>query len=228
MLLKTENAGKRFFRKTGEANYFYAVRPVSLEIEPGKLTALTGRSGSGKTTLLHMLSGLLTPSEGRVLLDDKDLYTLDDRALSHLRNDAFGVIPQGRSAIDTLTVMENVLLPGVLYGSADREASACQWMERLGVSHLADAYPAELSGGELRRMAVARALAGDPGVILADEPTGDLDDENTSLVLSALRQAADQGKAVFLVTHESAALPFADRAFRMDGGALTEMEAQKE
>ena len=106
--------------------------------------------------------------------------------------------------------------------------SAGQWMERLGIRHLAGAYPAELSGGELRRMAVARALAGDPAVILADEPTGDLDDENTSLVLSALRQAADQGKAVFLVTHESAALPFADRAFRMDAGEMTAMEAQRE
>lgn len=222
MLLKAENAGMRYFRKTGEANYFYAVRPVSLELPAGTLTVLTGRSGSGKTTLLHMLSGLLKPTDGKVFLDETDLYSLEDKALSRLRNQMLGVIPQGRSAVDSLTALENILLPGALYGQGDREKTARAWMERLSIAALADALPAELSGGELRRMAIARALTGDPAVILADEPTGDLDDENTRLVLSVLREAADGGKAVLLVTHETEAVPFADRAFKMDAGILTE------
>ena len=113
MTLKAENLSKRYMRKTGQANYFYAVRGASLELRPGEVTVLMGRSGSGKTTLLHMLSGLLTPTEGRVLLGDTDLYALGDAALSRLRNRKIaGVVPQGRSAIDSLTVLENVLLPG--------------------------------------------------------------------------------------------------------------------
>jgi len=223
MTLNAENISKRYFRKTGQANYFEAVQPVSLSLNGGEVTALTGRSGSGKTTLLCMLAGLLTPTAGKVWLDGTDLYSLPDAALSRLRNEKIGVVPQGRSAVDTLTVIENILLPGLLYrGKEDRE-SALRWMEALGIGNLADARPAELSGGELRRMAIARTLTQGTPVLLADEPTGDLDDENTRLVLSAFRAAAkEEGKTVLLVTHEADALPFADRVLKMDGGKIQE------
>jgi len=221
MIMKAENISRRYFRKTGEANHFLAVKPLSLELVSGETTVLMGRSGSGKTTLLNMLCGLLVPTEGRVLLGETDLYSLDDRALSRLRSERIGVVPQGRSAIDTLTVLENILLPAQLYGRTLPETEALQWMERLGIAHLRDARPAELSGGELRRMAIARALAQCPDFLFADEPTGDLDDENTALVLSALHAYAHgQEKAVFIVTHESDAMRYADRSFRMDGGQL--------
>ena len=226
MTLRAEGAAKRYFRKTGQANYFYAVQPLNLTLEPGALTVLMGRSGSGKTTLLHMLGGLLTPTEGKVWLGDTDLYSLKDAALSRLRNGQISVVPQGRSAVDTLTVMENILLPAALYGDGSRDDLAKHWMEALGIAHLAQARPAELSGGELRRMAIARALTVDPQVILADEPTGDLDDENTALVLHAFRAAADLGKTLLLVTHEADALPYADRAYKMDAGAVTEWKTQ--
>jgi len=223
MILKAEKISRCFFRKTGGANYFLAVRPLDLEIASGETVVLTGRSGSGKTTLLNMLSGLLMPSEGKVYLDGTDLYALEDRALSRLRSDRIGVVPQGRSAVGTLTVLENILLPAKLYGRPLPSEAALQWMERLDIARLRDARPAELSGGELRRMAIVRALAQDPGILLADEPTGDLDDENTELVLSAFRACAhEQKKAVFIVTHESDALGYADRILRMDGGQLTE------
>ena len=222
-MMKAENIAKRFFRKTGDANFFYAVRPVSLEIACGEVSVLTGRSGSGKTTLLNMLAGLLAPSEGRVLLDGKDLYSLDDRTLSRLRCERIGVVPQGRSAIDTLTVMENILLPQAMYGRPLPEKEALEWMEKLGIAGLAQARPAELSGGELRRMAIIRAMVSRPGFLFADEPTGDLDDGNTHLILRALQSFAhDEGGAVFLVTHESDALQYADRTYRMDGGTMTE------
>ena len=149
MIMKAENVSKRYFRKTGSANYFLAVSPLDLELGGGEITVLMGRSGSGKTTLLNMLSGLLAPTEGRVLLEGTDLYGLDDRALSRLRSEKIGVVPQGRSAVDTLTVLENILLPSQLYGRTLPETEALQWMERLGIAHLRDARPAELSGGEL-------------------------------------------------------------------------------
>ncbi len=221
MAVKAENISKRYFRKTGGANYFYAVKPASLEIIAGEVAVLTGRSGSGKTTLLNMLSGLLAPDEGKVLIDKTDLYSLDDRALSRLRSDRIGVVPQGRSAIDTLTVLENILLPAMLYGKPLPAKAASQWMERLGIAQLRDARPAELSGGELRRMAIVRALAQSPDFLFADEPTGDLDDENTELVLSAFHAYAhEQKKAVFLVTHENGALRYADIVYKMDGGQI--------
>jgi len=185
-----------------------------------------GRSGSGKTTLLHMLAGLLTPTSGRVLLGETDLYRLDDRALSRLRNANIGVVPQGRSAIDSLTVLENVLLPGRMYGGTVDEAAARRWLAVLGIESLAGAWPAELSGGELRRMAIARAMAQGPKVLLADEPTGDLDDENTARVLSVLSEAARaRDCAVLIVSHDSEAAGYADRLLRMDGGALEEVHS---
>jgi len=220
MQLKAENISRRYFRKHGEANYFEAVRQVSLTLESGKLTVLNGKSGSGKTTLLNMLAGLLNPSEGKVFLDETDLYALEDKALSRMRNEKIGVIPQGRSAVDTLSVYENILLPGMLYGRTLRTEEAENWMEVFGISDLRNAMPAELSGGELRRMAIARTLTASPEVILADEPTGDLDNDNTIVVLTALQQAAKAGKTVLVVSHETDAEAYADRIYHMNHGMI--------
>ena len=131
------------------------------------------------------------------------------------------MVPQGRPAIATLTVLENILLPAKLYGRPLPVEGARQWMERLGIAPLGDARPAELSGGELRRMTIVRALAQSPDFLFADEPTGDLDDENTRLVLSAFQAYAhEQKKAVFVVTHENDALQYADTVYQMDGGRI--------
>jgi len=223
-MLRAENLSKRYFRKTGQANNFMAVDGVTLALNSGEVTVLMGRSGSGKTTLLNMLSGLLTPTEGKVWLGETDLYSLNDKALSRLRNEKLGVIPQGRSAIDTLTTLENILLPAQLAGGSGDVEAAKRCMEALGIAHLSDARPAELSGGELRRMAIARALVQAPDVILADEPTGDLDDENTARVLEVLKSAAKiDGRAVLIVSHDNEAARFADHVYRMDGGALAEV-----
>ena len=224
MVLTAQGIVKHYMRKSGDANFFCAVAPANMELRPGTITAIMGRSGSGKTTLLNMLAGLLKPTEGRVLLDGKDIYALSDGELSRLRNKHIGVVPQGRSALDSLTVLENVLLPGALYGGAHRPETAAVWLERFGIAGLADARPAQLSGGELRRVALARALASDCEIILADEPTGDLDDENTALVLQTLRKTADDGRAVLLVTHEDDALAYADIAYRMNAGALESID----
>jgi len=222
MVLKAENLSRRYFRQGRGTNFFFAVKDASLTLEAGSLTEIIGRSGSGKSTLLNMLAGLLEPTEGKVFLDDTELYALDDGARSRLRNAAIGVVPQGQTALRSLTVLENVLLPCRLYGhKPGSEAEAHSLLERVGIGALRDAYPNELSGGELRRLAIARALLMRPGVLLCDEPTGDLDDENTAAVLSLLRESADAGTAVLLVTHEKEAAAYADRLFRMDGGVLS-------
>ena len=247
-MLRAENLSKRYFRKTGGANHFFAVKDASLALNPGEVTLLSGRSGSGKTTLLNMLAGLLTPDEGKVWLEGIDLYNMDDASLSRLSGQCIGVIPQGRSAIETLTVLENLLLPRQICGEKghfacdkmippeagwfrpnqrfglchrDDARTAEQWLDAMGIAHLMNARPAELSGGELRRMAIARALASGAPVILADEPTGDLDDENTAHVLDLLRDAARKdGRAVLLVSHDGEAARIADHLYRMDGGVI--------
>ena len=138
-----------------------------------------------------------------------------------LRNKSVGVIPQGQTALRSLTVMENVKLPCAMYGDAVSDDAALELLERVGIAALRDAYPNELSGGELRRLAIARALLRKPPVLLADEPTSNLDDENTHAVLRLLRQYADEGAAVLLVTHEREAAEYADRVLCMSNGVLS-------
>ena len=224
MILKGEGIAKEFIRESRGSNRFTAVSDTDIILEAGKLTVLNGRSGSGKTTLLNMLCGLLPPTRGKVLLDSEDIYSLDDKRLSRLRNQRFGIIPQGQTAIHSLTVKENILLPCTLYGSPDSsdEARAKELMERLAIAGLSEIRPAELSGGELRRMSIARALIRRPEVIFADEPTGDLDDENTAAVFGFLQNAAKEGAAVLVVTHESLAADYADSVLAMTAGKLKE------
>ena len=224
MVLEATDVCKQYFR-AGRTNgrVFDAVTPTSLTLASGELVACRGRSGSGKSTLLNMLAGLLEPSGGAVRLIGQDVYALDDAARSRLRNERIGVVPQGQTALHALTVLENVTLPCGLYGSDEGvEDRALRLLGRLGIDELAESYPAELSGGELRRMAIARGMVRNPAVVFADEPTSDLDDETTALVLEMLREYAEGGRAVFMVTHESDAVRYAHRTLRMDAGVLTE------
>ncbi|MBQ4227864.1 MAG: ATP-binding cassette domain-containing protein [Clostridia bacterium] len=221
MLLAAENLSKRYLRKSAQSNFFYAVQELSLSLGEGSFTALTGRSGSGKTTLLCMLSGLMKPDEGSVTLDGKDLYALCDRELSLFRNRAIAFIPQKANLVPSLNVLENILLPASLYkGTADAKR-AQELMEALDIAPLKSARPFELSSGETRRAAIARALLAKPAILLADEPTGDLDDENTKTVLTLLAQAAGDGAAVLMVTHDPLASAAAQRRLVMNAGRLT-------
>ena len=220
MELKAEGVSRRYFRQSKLSNVFLAVKETSLILPAGQLTEITGRSGSGKSTLLHMLAGLLTPTTGRVLLGSTDLYALDDTERSKLRNKSIGVIPQGQTALRSLTVLENVKLPCVMYGDEVTDDTALELLERVGLAALRYAWPNELSGGELRRLAIARALLRKTAVLLADEPTGSLDDKNTHAVLRLLRQCADKGAAVLLVTHEREAAEYADRMLCMSDGNI--------
>ena len=212
---------KDYPRAGASGGVLTAVRPLDLELGPGSLTVITGRSGSGKSTLLSMLAGMLAPTSGAVTLDGADLYSLDERSRSRLRNAKIGLVPQGHTALRALSVLDNVLLPSVLYSRRRPPRQRAEsLLEAVGIAELARVGPHELSGGELRRMAVARALLMDPGVVLADEPTAGLDEESTTGVLELLRKTAQEGAAVLVVTHEEEAARFADRVLAMDAGEL--------
>ncbi|MBQ5418160.1 MAG: ABC transporter ATP-binding protein [Oscillospiraceae bacterium] len=202
-----------------------AVQPTDIDIECGKLTVILGRSGSGKTTFINILSGLIRPSEGKVLYDGKDIFKMPDEKSSIFRSRHIGYIPQGQSTIASLTVRENIMLPLAVSGKKDTQAEADRLIEILGLRGLRDAYPNELSGGELRRTVIARALVNSQEVIFADEPTNDLDDENTLLVLELLKNESRKGKTVVIVTHERTAEQYADAIFRMEKGNIEPLQS---
>ena len=225
MIIEATGLTKEFARARGGKRLFTAVHPLDISLEERQLTLVSGHSGSGKSTLANMLAGILTPTAGHVRLDGTDLYSLRDEELSRLRNERIGLIPQGHTALRALTVLDNVLLPSILYAKAEAPADrARELLAAVGLDDLADAAPTELSGGELRRMAIARALLMDPAIVLADEPTAGLDSANATAVLTLLRDAADRGAAVLVVSHEAEAQRFADRSYVMEDGHLRESE----
>lgn len=222
MKLRAENISQDFLRDSAREGYIVAVAETDLCLSSGTVTAVMGRSGSGKSTLLHILGGLLPPVTGKVFVGATDLYALPEDARAELRSSNLGIVPQQLMSLRALTVRENVLLSALLYGREQGVSThADALMERLGIAHLAQVYPSELSGGELRRMMIARALAGTPQILLLDEPTGDLDAENTRRVLELVRETAGAGTAVLLVTHERAAASYADVCYTMAEGRLT-------
>lgn len=191
---------------------------LNFSISAGELVALVGESGSGKTTLLNLIARLDRPDSGRICLDDTEITCLDDDAGARLRRQRFGFVFQAFHILPHLTAGQNVALPLWLLGLGDAE-SACRARDALadlGMGDLADRWPRELSGGELQRVAVARALVHRPRIVLADEPTGSLDPDNAERVLALLADAVRTAGAVgLLVTHSRAAAGFADRALRL-------------
>lgn len=225
MIIEATGLTKEFARARGGKRLFTAVHPLDIGLEERQLTVVSGHSGSGKSTLANMLAGILTPTAGHVRLDGTDLYSLRDEELSRLRNERIGLVPQGHTALRALTVLDNVLLPSILYTKDEAPADrARELLASVGLGDLADAAPTELSGGELRRMAIARALLMDPAIVIADEPTAGLDSANATAVLTLLRDAADRAAAVLVVSHEAEAQRFADRSYVMEDGHLRESE----
>ena len=203
MLIEATSLTKEFPRARKGTRLFTAVHPVDLALEEGQVTVVTGHSGSGKSTLLTMLAGMLTPTAGTVSLGGQDLYAMGDEERSRLRNERIGLIPQGHTALRSLSVLENVLLPSVLYAKGEPPRTrAEELLDRVGLADLAQARPNELSGGELRRVAVARALLMTPSVVLADEPTGNLDPSTSVGIMRLLDRINRQGTTVVMATHD--------------------------
>jgi putative ABC transport system ATP-binding protein len=207
------------YQRGGRA--FNAVNRANLSVEPGDFISIIGRSGSGKTTLLNMGAGLLTPTQGSVFFEGKDIYTLRDKDISFLRNEKIGYVPQGQSLLSNFTVFDNVCIPWFLFKrEGDAEGRAFILLEKVGISHLAASYPKELSGGEMRRAAIARALINEPRVLIADEPTSDLDAQTTAEIMKLFKAIAAEGTAVLIVTHELDTLDYGNKTYSMDAGNL--------
>jgi putative ABC transport system ATP-binding protein len=201
------------------------LRDVSATLWLGEIAVLVGRSGSGKSTLLNLISGIDRPTAGTVLVNGTDLTSLDERARTLFRREHIGFIFQFFNLVPLLTVEENLLLPLELVGRGDAagRARARELLDRVGLGDRRRAYPDRLSGGEQQRVAVARALVHDPVLVLADEPTGNLDAETAKVVLSLLDQLVrEMGKTVVMATHSSEVVGAADRVFLIQHGQLTE------
>ena len=207
-----------------------AVHDVSLGIAPGELVIIMGPSGSGKTTLLSILGGLMRPSSGHVTVDGIDLTALNESELPDVRARKIGFIFQAFNLLSSLTAEENVLFPAQLVAGGVRAARtrASALLERLGLADRRRALPRTLSGGEKQRVAIARALINDPPVILADEPTGNLDSGHGQEVLMILHEVArDEGRAVLVVTHDPRVEDIADRILWLEDGALRDRRAER-
>ena len=194
---------------------------ADLDVEAGEVVAVLGRSGSGKSTLLHLLGGLDRPQAGSIVLAGVDVARASERELSALRRRHVGFVFQFFHLLPELSGEANVLLAGRMRGAApEAPARGGELIDRLGLRQVAGSLPHQLSGGEQQRFAIARALVNDPSLLLADEPTGNLDAEAGAEVLRLLRAGADEGRAVVMVTHEAAGAGIADRVLRLDGGRL--------
>lgn len=200
-----------------------ALRGVSLTLEPGDFVALTGPSGCGKSTLLHLCGAMDRPTAGRLTIDGHDVGALDDDALTTLRRDRIGFVFQFFNLLPTLTIGDNIALPCLLSGmkASEAESRAAALAQRVGIGHRLDHYPQQVSGGEAQRAAIARALVHQPALLIADEPTGNLDSANGATVLALLAELnRELGVTMLLATHAADVAAAAGRQIRMRDGRL--------
>ena len=201
-----------------------AVRGVSLQVEPGEFVIITGRSGSGKTTLLNLAAGLVRPTSGQVRLGDVDLWSLSDREQSLLRNQKIGFVFQFPSLLPSLTVSQNVALPttfGTNHTGPNPHARAAQLLDMVGLSDKLAVYPRQLSAGQQQRVVIARALIRQPQVLLADEPTSNLDEQTEREIMDLFRNIhARTGVTIVMVTHTTQLVDYGTRAIEMANGVI--------
>lgn len=222
-MLKAKNIHKYYLSGTGKLEI---LKGIDLQVEKGKFVAIVGPSGAGKTTLLHILGGLDSPSVGRVILAEQDIYRFNDTALSYIRNKKIGFVFQFYHLLAEFTVLENVLLP-VMVGNTEKislevlKARAAALLEKVGLKMRMSHFPNQLSGGERQRVAIARALINGPEIFFCDEPTGNLDSETGKYIVSLIREANEENQmTVVLVTHNLELAKSADRTYHLKDGIL--------
>ena len=219
--IRVENAWKEYKKKS---EIVQALKNVNVEFEAGKIYAIIGRSGSGKSTLLYNIGLMDTLTKGSIYFNEKNVSQLNDKEKSRLRMKEIGFIFQGFNLNKNLKVNENILLPMFInekYTKEKREKKVRALLEMLDIGDKANRFPRELSGGEEQRVAIARALANEPEVILADEPTGNLDEENEKIIFEILKKLSLGGKCVIVVSHNPEIKEYADKIFEMNNGELS-------
>lgn len=219
-MLEVKNLNKSY---SNGANTYPVLKDVSLQVEKGEFVAVMGPSGSGKTTLLNCISCFIPHDGGTIRLGDQDISSLSEQKLAKVRNQKLGFVFQDFMLLDGLTVRENICLPQIIAKKpiAQMEAKSEKFCRMFAIEKIMDKYPAQISGGEKQRTAVARALMNHPYVILADEPTGNLDSKSAKAVIDAFLQAKKQVNAtIFMVTHDSYAASFCDRVIVLKDGSI--------
>lgn len=221
MMIKIEQVVKRYGKGSGET---VALKGVSLQIEKGEFVAITGPSGCGKSTLLNILGGMDIQTSGEYFYNDIDVKKLSEKELAKFRNKHIGFVFQAFHLAKEMTVAENIALPLGYAGVSGkaRKERAKELLKKVGLSDKYKAYPTKLSGGEMQRVAIARALANYPQVLLADEPTGNLDYENGQMIMKLLKELNREGTTVIMVTHDRELAAMADRQICMADGKIVE------
>ncbi|MGN0436169.1 MAG: ABC transporter ATP-binding protein [Wujia sp.] len=217
-IIKTDNLTKVYGKGDTAVT---AVDHISFSVNKGEFVSIVGASGSGKTTLLHLLGGVDTPDEGTVMLDGEDIYKLDDNKRSVMRRRKIGFIFQQYNLIPVLTAEENIKMPLLLDGRMVNQKELDELMDRLGLSERRNHLPNQLSGGQQQRVAIGRALINKPSIVIADEPTGNLDKKNSEEVISLLKMIVEREKqTLILVTHEHDIAAMADRIIHLEDGRI--------
>lgn len=221
-IIKTENLSKSFKRGS---NTIFAVKNVNFTLEEGDFVNIIGRSGSGKSTFLNLLSGLLKPTEGKIFAKGKDMSDFSDREISKYRNEVIGFVPQSLGTLPNLNVLENVSLPYYLFKRDDSAyEKAAMLLDEMGILHLKDDFPKNLSGGELKRVLIARSMINSPELLILDEPTSDLDKNTTMEIMDLLKKINSKGTALIIVTHEFDILKYGNTLCQMEDGSLIKKE----
>ena len=217
-ILRTEKLIKTYGQ--GEAQV-QALKGVDLSVNKGEFLSIVGTSGSGKSTLLHMLGGLDRPTSGKVIIDGKDIFSLKDEELTIFRRRKIGFVFQAFNLVPVMSVYENIVLPIELDGDKVDQTFVDEIIETLGLTSKKKAYPSQLSGGQQQRVAIARALAAAPAIILADEPTGNLDSKTTKDVMSLLKVTSQKySQTIVMITHNDEIAQLADRTIRIEDGLI--------
>lgn len=217
-MIEVKNLTKKFTRNSTE---FDAVHDVSLEVKDGEFAAIIGHSGSGKTTLFNMIAGLISPTSGEIYIDGSEITKMEENEKAIFRNHNMGYVLQGQSLLNNFTILDNICMPAYLSSDIDEfRERALELLKQIGLEEFANEYPSNLSGGEIRRVSIVRAMINNPKIIVADEPTSNLDPENSNKVMQMLKDISKSGTTVLLSTHELEYLSYVDTVFKMEHGIL--------